>query len=290
MKWPAFGYARASTLDEIFALRAACPGEARLLAGGQSLLAALAFRLSAPDELIDISGVEALRGISEEGTLLRLGALTRHVDLERSPLVARHAPLLAQAAPLIAHPAIRNRGTLGGSLAYADPAAELPACMVALDARIVVRSARAERRIEAGSFFLGLFETALADDEIIVAVEVPKIRADERVAILEVARRSGDYAMAGIACRVTLSGSRIVEARPVYFGVDSQPVLAKSLAAALTGHDLAEGEAGLARMLPALDQDLDPPDDLHGPSAMKRHLAKVLTSRAMRQIAGRGEP
>ena len=284
MKWPEFGYARAQTLDDLWALRGASSGEARLIAGGQSLLAALAFRLSQPDQLIDISGLEALRGISETATHLRLGALTRHVDLQRDPLVARHAPLLAEAAPLIAHPAIRNRGTLGGSLAYADPAAELPACMLALEATIVALSPRGERRIAAQDFFLGLFETALAEDELISAVEVPRQQAGHRVAILEVARRSGDYAMAGLACRITLDGAQISQARLVYFGADSRAVLAERASAALVGARLGESDAALASALAALTHDLDPPDDLHGPGAMKRHLAGVLTGRALRRF------
>jgi carbon-monoxide dehydrogenase medium subunit len=141
MKWPAFGYARASTLEDIWRLQAEHGESARVLAGGQTLLATLAFRLSEPSALIDITRIEALRGIAVQGGVLRIGALTRHAELGRDPLVARHAPLLAEAVPLIAHPAIRNRGTIGGSLAYADPAAELPACVVALDATLVLASA-----------------------------------------------------------------------------------------------------------------------------------------------------
>ena len=274
MKWPEFGYARAQTLDDLWALRGASSGEARLIAGGQSLLAALAFRLSQPDQLIDISGLEALRGISETATHLRLGALTRHVDLQRDPLVARHAPLLAEAAPLIAHPA-----TTGPCDWLETHGWSVTRIAVDADGRT-----RGERRIAAQDFFLGLFETALAEDELISAVEVPRQQAGHRVAILEVARRSGDYAMAGLACRITLDGAQISQARLVYFGVDSRAVLAERASAALVGARLGESDAALASALAALTHDLDPPDDLHGPGAMKLHLAGVLTGRVLRQI------
>lgn len=279
MKWPAFGYVRASTLDEAFRLLAEHGDGARLLAGGQTLLATLAFRLSEPRMLIDITGVAALRGIAEQGGILRIGALTRHAELGRDPLVARHAPLLAEAVPFIAHPAIRNRGTIGGSLAYADPAAELPACVVALDATLVLASAQGERRVKAGSFFTGLLETALGPGELIAAVEVRVAGASSRSAIVEVARRSGDYAMAGLAASLRLQGGGIAAPRLVYFGVGNGPVLAAKASAALDGRAL--DAAAIAAAQAALAGDLDPPSDLHGPPEMKRHLARVLTQRAL---------
>lgn len=279
MKWPAFGYARASTLDAVWRLQAEHGDGARILAGGQTLLATLAFRLSEPRLLIDITGLAALRGISAAAGVLRIGALTRHAELGRDPLVARHAPLLAEAVPLIAHPAIRNRGTLGGSLAYADPAAELPACIVALDATLVLASAGGERRVKAAAFFTGLLETALRPGELIAAVEVPAGTPAQRSAIVEVARRSGDYAMAGLAAWVTLEGARVAAARLVYFGVGSGPVLAPGAMAALEGHAL--GAESIAAAQAALARDLDPPSDLHGPPEMKRHLARVLAARAL---------
>jgi carbon-monoxide dehydrogenase medium subunit len=251
----------------------------RLLAGGQTLLATLAFRLSEPSLLLDITRIGALKGIALRDGMLRIGALTRHAELAADPLVARHAPLLAEAAPLIAHPAIRNRGTIGGSLAYADPAAELPACVVALEARLVLVSPAGERRVPAAAFFTGLFETALAPGELIAAVEVPVATEASRSAILEVARRSGDYAMAGLACGLKLDGGKVAAARLAFFGVGPGPVLAERAAAALAGRvlDRAAIEAAAA----ALDADLDPPADLHGPPAMKRHLARVLTRRVL---------
>jgi carbon-monoxide dehydrogenase medium subunit len=283
MKWPAFGYARASDLEDLWRLRRAAGPDAKVLAGGQSLLATLAFRLSQPSTLIDITGVAALKGVTDLGNALRIGALTRHAELERSELIRARTPLLRQAASLIAHAAIRNRGTLGGSLAYADPAAELPACMVATGATVVTASAAGERRIAAEAFFTGLFETALMDDEIIAAVEVPVEGPGVRTAIVELTRRSGDYAMAGLALCIATEAGAVTAARLVYFGVGAGPVLAASASAALVGAPLSAQT--IARAAAALDADLDPPGDLHGPPEMKRHLARVLTQRALTGLA-----
>jgi carbon-monoxide dehydrogenase medium subunit len=279
MKWPVFGYVRASTLDEVFRLQAEHGEGARLLAGGQTLLATLAFRLSEPELLVDITRIAALRGVAAQEGLLRIGALTRHADLGSDPLVARHAPLLAEAVPLIAHPAIRNRGTIGGSLAYADPAAELPACVVALGATLVLVSVQGERRVAAKDFFTGLLETALRPGELIASVEVPVATAGSRSTIVEVARRSGDYAMAGLALSLQVDGGIVAAARLVYFGVGAGPVLAAGASAALVGRGLDAAAVAAART--ALAGDLDPPSDLHGPPEMKRHLAGVLTERAL---------
>jgi carbon-monoxide dehydrogenase medium subunit len=280
MKWPAIGYARAASLDDLWRLQAEHGAAAQLLAGGQTLLAALAFRLSDPRILLDITRIDALRGIALRGDMLRIGALTRHAELGRDPLVRQHAPLLAEAVPLIAHPAIRNRGTIGGSLAYADPAAELPACVVALGATIVAVSAQGERRLPAQGFFTGLLQTALVPGEIIAAVELPCAPSAERSTIVEVARRSGDYAMAGLAARLSLDAEgRAVAPRLVYFGVGSGPVLAARAGAALDGRVL--DAAAIAAAQAALAHDLDPPADMHGPPEMKRHLSRVLTQRAL---------
>jgi carbon-monoxide dehydrogenase medium subunit len=283
MKWPAFGYLKATTLDEVWRAQAEHGDGARLLAGGQTLLATLAYRLSEPKLLVDITRIAALRGIAVAGGVLRIGALTRHAELGRDRLVAQHAPLLAEAVPYIAHPAIRNRGTIGGSLAYADPAAELPACIVALDATVVLASATGERRLPARDFFTGLLETALRPGELIAAIEVPLATAATRSAIVEVARRSGDYAMAGLATSLTLDAQgRVGAPRLVYFGVGNGPVLATRAAAALDGCVL--GAESIAAAQAALDGDLDPPSDLHGPPEMKRHLSRVLTARALRRF------
>ena len=284
MKAPPFAYVRAASVDEALRLWREAGPEAKLLAGGQTLLATLAFRLSDPGTLIDISRLTELKGVSRAGDGIRVGALTTHAELGASDLVRQHVPLVAEAVPLIAHPAIRNRGTIGGSLAYADPAAELPACAVALDAVIITRSANGERRIPAPQFFTGLYATALQPHELIAAIEFPAAKTGERSTILELTRRSGDYAMAGVAVRAQVSGSTLADPRLVFFGVGEMPVLAKAAMSAIAGKpvtpdSLAAGQA-------ALDGDLDPPADLHGSSAFKRHLSRVLLGRALKRIAG----
>ena len=278
MKWPAFAYAKARSLDEAFALRAKAGEEAKWIAGGQSLLAGLAFRLSAPSALIDISDVPELKGRSAGAAGLRIGALTTHAELGRCSLVARGAPLLAQAAPLIAHAAIRNRGTLGGNLAYADPASELPACLVALDATLILRSARGARRAPAAAFFLGLFETALAPDELIEAVEVAPPAPGARASVMEIARRNGDYAMAGLAAwRGPGEGGE--SARLVFFGMGEAPVHARRASAALVQSGIAAAQAALA-------DDLSPLGDQQASAEMKLHLARVLAARVARALDG----
>src|SRR3990172_5051322 len=183
MKAPPFAYLRATSLEEAFKLWAGAGPEAKLLAGGQSLLATLAFRLSEPGTLIDISRVPELAGIGMAGDMVRVGALTTHAELGANDLIRQHVPLLAEAVPLIAHPAIRNRGTIGGSLAFADPAAELPACCVARGAPILARNAADERRIPAAQFFTGLYGTALKPNELIAAVEFPLPKPGERAGL-----------------------------------------------------------------------------------------------------------
>jgi carbon-monoxide dehydrogenase medium subunit len=279
MKAPPFAYLRANTLTEAFRLWQEAGAEAKLLAGGQSLLAALAFRLSEPSALIDISRLRELKGIAIDGRVLRVGALTTHRELGSDPAVTEHLPLLAAAVPLIAHPAVRNRGTLGGSLAYADPAAELPACCVALDATIIANSSAGERRIPANTFFRGLYATALQANELIAAVEFPLPEANEKSSILELARRAGDYAMAGIVLRVRFNGAQLTDPMIVLFGVGDGPVIAKRAMAALTG-SVGDGMS-LAAAQAALDADLNPPADLNGGADMKRQLARVLLARAL---------
>jgi carbon-monoxide dehydrogenase medium subunit len=284
MKAPPFSYERAATLAEVFQLWRDAGPEARLLAGGQTLLASLAFRLSEPSVLIDISHVRELRGIHQSGAAIRVGALTTHAELGRHELLRQHVPLLAEAVPLIAHPAIRNRGTLGGSLAFADPAAELPACCVALDATIVARNAADERRIPAAQFFTGLYGTALKPNELIAAVEFPVAKPGERAVIVELARRSGDYAMAGVATRAKPAGSTLIDPRFVFFGVGDGPVLAGRAMAAISGQQVLPYTIALGQA--ALDGDLDPPPDQHGGREMKLHLARVLLARALKLLTG----
>jgi carbon-monoxide dehydrogenase medium subunit len=287
MKAPVISYVRATSLTDAFNQWRDAGPDAKLLAGGQSLLATLAFRLSDPGTLIDISRLRELRGITQAGSAIRVGALTTHAELGSNALIREHVPLLAEAVPLIAHAAIRNRGTIGGSLAFADPAAELPACCVALDAVIVARNAADERRIPAVQFFTGLYSTALRAHELIAAIEFPCAKSGERSTIIELARRSGDYAMAGIAAKAKVTGSTIVEPRIVFFGVGDGPVLAERAMAAAGGKQVLPGTIAAAQA--ALDGDIDPPADQHGSPEMKRHLARVLLARALNRLTGREE-
>jgi aerobic carbon-monoxide dehydrogenase medium subunit len=283
MKAPPFAYAKATSLTDAFNLWRDGGPEAKLLAGGQSLLATLAFRLSEPSTLVDISRVAELRGIAQTGGAIRVGALTTHTELGANELVRRHVPLIAEAVPLIAHTAIRNRGTIGGSLAFADPAAELPACCVALDAVIVARNPADERRVPAAEFFTGLYTTALRAHELIAAIEFPVAKPGERSTIIELARRSGDYAMAGIAARAKIAGTTIVDPRLVFFGVGDGPVVAERAMAAAGGKQVMPDTIATAQA--ALDGDLDPAADQHGSPDMKRHLARVLLARALNRLA-----
>ena len=285
MKARAFRYERAHALADVFRLQSEADGGAQFLAGGQSLLASLAFRLSEPSLLIDISRLAELKGISVLPTSdVRVGALTTHRELGAHPDVCRHVTLLTEAVPLIAHAAIRNLGTIGGSLAYADAAAELPACCVALEARIIAVGPGGERAIPATSFFTGLFTTALAENELIRAVEFPCAAPGDRSTIIELTRRSGDYAMAGLVMRAT--GGRQAS-RLVYFGVGATPVVASEAANALGPTPWSAEKIAAAQA--ALDRDLDPPADQHGGPDMKRHLARVLLARAIKKLEAQPE-
>ena len=256
MKAPAFAYAKPKSLAEAFALLQR-PG-AKVLAGGQSLIPSLNMRLSAPEMLVDITGLSELKTVSLKNGSLRIGALVTHAQMERDPLVRQRVSLLAQAVPHIAHAAIRNRGTLGGSLALADPAAEYPACAVALQSTMIISGAKGERRVKADDFFKGLFDTDLKDGEILTAAEFP---TGGRSVFLELTRRRGDYAIIGLAAH---------ESRFVFFGAGPTPVLVK-------GNSLAEAKAALARV--------EPPADLYNSSKTKRHLAGVLLERAWNTLS-----
>ena len=265
MKAPSFAYAKPRSLAEAFDLLER-PG-AKILAGGQSLIPSLNLRLSAPELLVDITGLKDLSNVESNNGVMRIGALCTHAQLEKSEDVKKHLPLLSQAVPHIAHPAIRNRGTLGGSLALADPAAEYPACALALNATIVLVGRRGERRVPAAGFFKGLFETEIRPGEILVAAEFPRV---ERSVFLELTRRHGDYAIVGLAGVADASGKRLA-----FFSVDSKPVLAKNAAG---GKSLEEGLLGLKK-------DLSPAADLYNTSATKLHLAGVLLSRAWNTLS-----
>jgi aerobic carbon-monoxide dehydrogenase medium subunit len=280
MKMPPFAYAKAKDLPELFRLWQEVGDDARLLAGGQTLLATLAFRLSEPSVLIDITAIKPLKGVMETQDAIRIGALTTHAELGTDKLVAHHASLLTQAVPLIAHAAIRNRGTIGGSLAYADPAAELPACILALGATIIAVSEAGERRIPAADFFTGLLTTALQERELIAAIEVPKAGPNQQTSILEIARRSGDYAMAGLALAfVERNDGTVGLPKLVFFGVGDGPIRAATAEKAMDGAPLTP--ASIATAQAALSKDLTPPPDMHGSSAMKMQLCRTLVARAL---------
>ena len=275
MKPAPFAYTKARTLKEAVALLGKHKGDARLLAGGQSLIATLNMRLSAPDLLIDINGIKGLDGIARKGKFIEIGALARHADVERSALVAKHAPLIARAMPHIGHPAIRNRGTFGGSVAFADPAAELPACLVAMGGEVDIAGPNGKRKVKADAFFKGLFETALKPREVLTAVRVPAADKNTRVGFAELARRHGDYAMVGLAASARADGKALKDVRLAFFGVGDRPVRAPKAEAALAKGDVEGAVAAL---------DLDPQDDVQASAAVKKHLAGVLLRRVAQQL------
>src|SRR5664279_3256201 len=207
MKASAFSYARATSVADALELLVVHGDRAKVLSGGQSLMPAMNLRLISPELIVDIGEIAELRGITVSRDILAIGALTRHADLLKSLKIAAHAPLLTEAIAHVAHPAIRNRGTIGGSLAHADPASELPACMVALSATIIVRSPKGERRIAAGDFFRGIYDTALSPDELLMAVELPVGRTNWAHFFHEFDRGHGDYAIAGLAAQAMMSSN-----------------------------------------------------------------------------------
>jgi len=288
MKPAPFEYQAPASLEAALDALARHSGDAKLLAGGQSLIPVMNFRLAEPALLIDINKLAELDFIrrDEEGQL-RIGAMARQRRLERDPLVAGMAPLLHEAVPFIAHPQIRNRGTFGGSLAHADPAAELPTLAVALGARFRLQRAGGDRWVAAEDFFAGLFATALEPDEMLVEAAIPPSPARSGWAFLEVARRHGDYAQVGVAARVTLDDSgRCREARLVYLSVGDAPVVAREAARLLAGQELSPAAIAAAAEKAAGDE-MDPLGDIHATPEFKRHLARVLTRRVLEKAGER---
>jgi carbon-monoxide dehydrogenase medium subunit len=284
MKASAFAYARATSVGNALDLLAAHGDRAKVLSGGQSLMPAMNLRLISPELIVDIGEIAELRGIAVSGGVLTIGALTRHADLARSSEIAAHAPLLTEAIAHVAHPAIRNKGTLGGSLAHADPASELPACMVALKATIIVRGQAGERRIAAEDFFTGIYETVLSAQELLVAVELPVAGKNSAYFFFEFARRHGDYAIAGLAAQAIVEGGVFTELRPVFFAVGDRPVLARA-AAKLVKTSITP--AMLSAASTALGEELDPQGDQQASASMRRHLAKVLLARCVSTLLSR---
>ena len=283
MKAAAFRYVRAQSLEHCLAVLAEYGDEARILAGGQSLLPSLALRLSAPAVLVDVNRVAALSGepqVSEDW--VRLPALLRHAQLITSPLVQAHLSLLHWAAPWIAHPGIRNQGTVCGSLAVGDPASELPACAVASGARLVLQSqARGTRVVPAREFYVGLMQTACAPDEMIVAVEFPRMDG-LRTGFREVARRRGDYAMVGLAGVARRGGRGLTQTGLTFFGIGDRPLLAASIGAAIEKADTASQAVALA--LEAYARDITPNADLWCSGPAKKHIGRSVLEEVVHDL------
>ncbi len=295
MKPPPFDYVAAATVDEALEALADTSVETRPLAGGQSLVPMLNFRLAVPERLVDLNGIDELSRIEEtEDGGLRLGAMVRHRQLEHDPFIARRMPLLSEATPFIAHPQIRSRGTVGGSVAHADPAAELPAVLLTLGARVRIArrslggepGSRVERTVGLGEFFLGPFFSALEPDELLTAIEMPPSAPGEGTAFDEVARRRGDYALAGVAARVRLnSGGVCDEAAISLVNGGATPCLMREAARTLVGQEPTPEviEATAA----ACAATSEPAADMHASEAYRRHLIQVLTRRVVSRAADR---
>jgi aerobic carbon-monoxide dehydrogenase medium subunit len=284
MKLPPVDYEAPGTLDEALDLLAEHQDEASVLAGGQSLIPLLALRLAQPAVLIDINGVAGLSGVSETDGWVTIGATTREYLAEESATIAEKLPLLAAALPLIGHEAIRSRGTVGGSLAHADPAAELPAVARALDAEFVVRGPDGERVVPAAEWFEGYLTTSRGPDELLTEVRFPAARPGTGTSFQEVARRHGDFAMVGLATSVTLNAGTITDARLAFAGVSDVPARATAAEELLEGgRPTAELFGEAARVAAA---DLDPPSDLHGSAEYRKKVAAALVRRGLREAVG----
>jgi aerobic carbon-monoxide dehydrogenase medium subunit len=276
-----FEYFRPHTLDEALSLLAEHGADAKPLAGGQSLIPAMNFRLATPAVLVDLNGLSELSYITDGTGELKIGGMTRQRTVERSGLIAERAPLIVETMPHIAHPAIRNRGTIGGSLAHADPAAELPALVVALSATIALTGKSGVRTVEASDFFVGLFSTAIEPGELLTQVRIPPAPSRSGFAFEEMSRRHGDFALVGVAVAVNLDdGGRCEGARIALLSVGDRPMLADQASRTLKGqHPSVECIRAAADA--AARQDIDPPSDIHASARYRRQLANVLTRRAL---------
>jgi carbon-monoxide dehydrogenase medium subunit len=287
VKPPVFEYTAVRSVDEAVAELGQHGDAAKVLAGGQSLVPLLNMRLATPERLIDLNRVEELAYITARADGLAIGAMTRQRTVERSALAAQRVPLLADALPWVGHFQIRNRGTLGGSLSHADPAAELPAVAVCLDARFTARGPGGERTLAAGDFFRAHLTTALAPTELLTEVWFPAAPRGTGSAWIELARRHGDYALVGVAAVVTLAGDRIEAARLALTGVGDRPVRAREAEARLAGEPLTS--AVLAEAAEAVRRAIDPGSDIHATAAYRRHVAGVFAERAIRLAAARAK-
>jgi len=287
MKPAPFKYVRAQTLDEAISLLAEHGDEAKVLAGGQSLIPMMNFRLARPGVLVDIAGLSELDGISSQEQVV-IGATTRQSTVKSSPTIADRLPLLVAALRWVAHPAIRNRGTFGGTVAHADPAAEMPAVVTALDGEIVARGPSGERVIAAEDFFLGLYRTALDADEVLTELRLGELAGDRRWAFREVARRHGDFALAGVAATARLvGGSRCRSARIVLFGVADRPLRAYAAERRVEDGDLSSDDVRREAAQLATD-GLEARSDVHGTAAYRCKLVQVLVRRALAELGGNG--
>lgn len=286
MKPAPFRYVAAASLEEALALKAEHGDEAKFLAGGQSLIPAMNFRMAQPAVLIDINGLEALSYVKTDGSVVRIGALTRYRTLQRDAIIADRVKLMAEALPEVAHPAIRNRGTLGGNLSHADPASELPAVVLAMGGTLHTRSSKGARKITAGSFFAGVLTTALESGELLTEIELPVLPARSGTCFIEVARRRGDYAMMGVACAVTLdTDGACTDVRLAYCNAGETPVAAPKAVQSLKGLKIDEASARAAGE--TAKSEINPFGNIHASADYQRHLAGVLTRRALLAAAER---
>lgn len=287
MKPAPFQYFAPTKLDEALTRLAEHGDAAKVLAGGQSLTPMMNFRLVTPAILIDLNRIGELAYIREHDGGLVIGAMTRQRQVERDARVAKHAPLISEAMPFVAHPQIRNRGTLGGIFAHADPAAELPAVAIATNAKFKVKNKKRERWIEARDFFTGLFSTVLEPDELLVEIAVPTMPPRTGYAFQEMSRRHGDFALAGVACTLTLDERGVCrEARIVFLGLGPRPIDARNAAKQIVGAQPTPDAIRAA--VEAVDSEIDPSADIHASAEFRRHLAQVLTRRALETAVTRG--
>ena len=284
MKPAQFNYVRAKSVDQVLDLLERPTGYTKVLAGGQSLNPTLNMRLSAPDVLIDINDLDELKGIALQGEMLHIGALTRHVELERSELVARHTPLLAKAIEHVAHAAIRNRGTIGGNVSLADPASELPACCVALDARFTIQNKQGTRTTRARDYFKDLYETDLQENDLLTSISFPVAKQNSVCGFREFVRRRGDFASTGLAVNAELEDGVFTSFSPVFFAVANTPVLAAGIAQLLVNKKLTDEL--IEQATAAVDNEVEIAGDSYMSVEMKRHLAKHYLGAIIEELYG----
>jgi CO/xanthine dehydrogenase FAD-binding subunit len=284
-----FEYFRPRSVDEALSLLAEHGGDAKALAGGQSLIPAMNFRLATPSVLVDLNALSELSYIKDDSGGTRIGGMTRQRALERSTLVSDRVPLVAETMPHIAHPAIRNRGTIGGSLAHADPAAELPAVMVALNASLMVSSPLGTRGVPADEFFVGLFTTAVQPGELLTEIRIPLPPPRSGFAFQEISRRHGDFALVGVAAAVQLDeNGGCADARLALLSVGDRPMLAEHASHALVGQSPSAASIRAAADAAAA-RDIDPSSDIHASARYRRHLANVLIRRVLQRAFERAQ-